>query len=97
MTQEPGDLRLIVVESKIGAHGENLLDDDYDVRLGDATGKLIGRILWTYGPSRQTPWYWTITVPVQRAPIRSGYAATREEAISAFEAAYKYNEVMLKR
>jgi len=29
-------------------------DDDYDVFDGD---QLIGRIMWTYAASRDTPWF----------------------------------------
>ena len=61
-------------------------DDDYDVFDG---GRHIGHILWTHAASRQTPWFWTITARLPQYPHDRGYAATREEAMADFKAAWE--------
>jgi hypothetical protein len=89
--------QLIFIKTEKRLPNGKFLEDDYDVRLNDAGRKIIGRILWTYGPSRQSPWYWTITVPMPQSRTRRGYAATRDEAMAQFAVAYRYNEAMLQQ
>jgi hypothetical protein len=47
--------------------------------------------MWTHAASRETPWFWTITARVPQCPYDRGYAATREEAMAAFKAAWVDN------
>jgi len=62
------------------------LADDYDVFECDHH---IGRIMWTHTASRETPWFWSITVRVSQQPTDRGYAATREAAMADFKAAWE--------
>jgi hypothetical protein len=58
-----------------------------DYEAFDENRRPVGRIMWTHAAARERPWFWTITARVPQQPIDRGYAATREEAMSAFRAA----------
>jgi hypothetical protein len=63
-------------------------DDDFDVRLGDASGQVIGRIFRAPQSPKDRPWFWTITARVPQQPTDRGYAGTREDAMENFESAW---------
>jgi hypothetical protein len=62
-------------------------DDDFVVLDGDRSE--IGRIMWTQAAARETPWFWAITTRVPQGADYRGYAATREDAMAAFKAAWE--------
>ena len=62
---------------------------DYDVRLGNASGPVVGRIMRHPQAPEAQPWFWTITAPEQPPSVYNrGYAASREQATRYFKARY---------
>ena len=59
------------------------------MRLGDASGAVIGRIMRHPQAPEDQPWYWTITAREQPTSVYNrGYAASREQAMRYFKARY---------
>ena len=62
---------------------------NYDVRLGYASGPVVGRIMRHPQAPEAQPWFWTITAPEQPSSVYNrGYAASREQAMRYFRARY---------
>ena len=63
--------------------------DDYDVRLGDASGVVIGRIMRHSQAPEAQPWFWTITAREQPPSVfNRGYAVSHEQAMRYFKTRY---------
>ncbi len=60
--------------------------DDYDVFEGD---RHVGRIMRTQQAPADEPCFWTITDRVPQRPGDRGYAASREQAMASFKAAWE--------
>jgi hypothetical protein len=58
--------------------------DDYDVRHGDRSGPVVGRIMRHPQAPEAQPRFWTITSREQPPSVYNrGYAASREQAMGA--------------
>ena len=86
---EVNDPKLVLVSAR-KSRGEDHWDkDDYDVRLGDASGAVCGRILRNPQAPQAQPWFWTITAREEPPSVYNrGYAASREQAMRYFKARY---------
>ena len=59
------------------------------MRLGDASGPVVGRIMRHPQAPEDQPWFWTITAREQPPSVYNrGYAASREQAMRYFKARY---------
>jgi hypothetical protein len=87
---EVNEARLVLVlarKSRGAAHWDN---DDYDVRLGDGSGPVVGRIMVHPQAPEAQPWFWTITSREQPPSVYNrGYAASCEQAMRYFKARRK--------
>ena len=59
--------------------------NNYDVRLDNAKGKVVGRIFKPPQAPKGRPWFWTITELKPKRPTDRGYVASREEAMAEFK------------
>jgi len=80
---------LVLVSAKESRGGGDWSQDDYDVRLGDAIGRVVGKIFKAVMTPDSLPWLWTITERTPRKLTVRGYTATREEAMEAFKSAWE--------
>lgn len=87
MAQQSEQQFTLVKASKSRPTGE-WGDDDYDVRLGDASGSVIGRIFRASQWPQYWPWFWTITARLPQRPTERGYAATCKFALKPFKQAW---------
>jgi hypothetical protein len=80
------DTQFVLVSAR-KSRGADHWDKDYDVRLGDASGPVIGRIMRHPQAPEDQPWLWTTTAREQPASVYNrGYAASREQAMRYFKA-----------
>jgi hypothetical protein len=81
------DAKLVLVSARKSRGGDHWDKDDYDVRLGDASGPVVGRIMHHAQALEAQPWYWTITAREQPPSVYNhGYAASCEQAMRYFKA-----------
>jgi hypothetical protein len=59
--------------------------EDFDVFDGT---RCIGRIMRTQQAPADQPWFWTVTVRAPQRPGDRGYAASQEQAMADFKAAW---------
>jgi len=82
------DANLVLVSAG-KSRGRDWDKDDYDVRLGDKGGPVVGRITRHPQAPEAQPWFWTITAREQPPSVYNrGYAASREQAMRYFRARY---------
>jgi hypothetical protein len=80
--------QLVLISANKSRNSRHWSSDDYDVRLGDAKGRVVGRIFLSPQSPKDRLWFWTITERVPQWPTDRGYAATRDEAMTAFKLAW---------
>jgi hypothetical protein len=86
---EVKETKLVLVSARKSRGGGHWDKDDYDVRLGDGNGPVVGRIMRHPQGSEGKPWFWTITAREQPPTVYNhGYAASREQAMRYFQARY---------
>jgi hypothetical protein len=84
---EVNDTQLVLVSARKSRGAAHWDKDDYDVRLGDASGPVVGRIMRHPQAPEAQPWFWTITAREQPPSVYNrGYAASREQAMRYFKA-----------
>jgi hypothetical protein len=86
---EVNDTKLVLVSARKSRGADFWHKDDYDVRLGDKSGPVVGRIMRHPQALEDQPWFWTIT-PREQPPsvYNRGYASSREQAMRYFKARY---------
>ena len=71
---EVNDTQLFLVSARKSRGADHWDKDDYDVRLGDASGPGVGRIMRHPQAPEEQPWFWTITARWLRSEPRTGHA-----------------------
>lgn len=82
------DQQFTLVSANKSRGGGHWSDYDFDVRLGDASGEVKGRIFRAPQSPQDRPWFWTITARAPQRPTDRGYAGTREDAMENFKSAW---------
>jgi len=83
------DVPLVLVSARKSRGPGQWDKDDYDVRLGNGSGSVVGRIMRHPQAPDGQPWFWTITAREQPPSVYNrGYAASREQAMRYFKARY---------
>ena len=86
---EVNDAKFVLVSARKSRGAGHWGKDDYDVRLGDGSGPVVGRIMRHPQALEAQPWFCTITARVQPPAVYNrGYAASREQAMRYFKARY---------
>ena len=81
------ETRLVLVSARKSRGADYWDKDDYDVRLGNASGRVVGRIFRQPRAPKEQPWFWTITAREKSPSVYNrGYAASREQAMADFKA-----------
>ena len=80
MTQQ-----LVLVSARKSRGGDQWTSDDYDVRLGDAKGKVVGRIVRLAPGAKRSSLVLDYYGIKPRRPTDRGYVASREEAMAEFK------------
>ena len=79
--------QLVLLSARKSRGADHWSKDDYDVRLDDARGPVVGRIMRHPQAPQGQPWFWTITARAQPPSVYNhGYAASRDEAMADFKA-----------
>ena len=83
------ETRLVLVSARKSRGADYWDKDDYDVRLGNASGRVVGRIFRQPRAPKEQPWFWAITAREKSPSVYNrGYAASREQAMRYFKARY---------
>ena len=83
------DTHLVLVSARKSRGTVHWDKDDYDVRRGNASGPVVGRILRQPRAPKTRPWFWKITAREQPpSAYNRGLAASREQAMRYFKARY---------
>jgi hypothetical protein len=86
---EFNDTQLVLVSARESRGSDYWDKADFDVRLGSASGPVVGRIMRHPQASEGKPWVWAITAKEQPPSVYNhGYAASPEQAMRYFKARY---------
>ena len=61
----------------------------YDVCLGGASGRVVGRISRVPISPQDRPWFWALSAAASPGSTQRGYERTREDAMAAFKRAWQ--------